>query len=165
MSALVRIRDLGVDFTSAVETVRAVSGVSFDIERGETMALVGESGSGKSVTALSILQLLPYPVASHPSGTIDVDGTDVIGASPRKLRQIRGNRISMIFQEPMTSLNPLHTIGRQVAEVLTLHRGLPKHGKRSSARRSCWSWWRSARPRGASRRSPTSSRVASASGS
>ena len=126
MSALVRIRDLAVDFTSAVETVRAVSGVSFDIERGETMALVGESGSGKSVTALSILQLLPYPVASHPSGSIEVDGTDVIGASARRLRQIRGNRISMIFQEPMTSLNPLHTIGRQVAEVLTLHRGLPK---------------------------------------
>ena len=124
MSALVRIRDLSVDFTSAGETVRAVSGVSFDIERGETMALVGESGSGKSVTALSILQLLPYPVASHPSGTIDVDGTEVIGASPRRLRQIRGNRVSMIFQEPMTSLNPLHTIGRQVAEVLTLHRGL-----------------------------------------
>ena len=106
--------------------MRAVSGVSFDIERGETVALVGESGSGKSVTALSILQLLPYPVASHPSGTIDVDGTEVIGASPRRLRQIRGNRISMIFQEPMTSLNPLHTIGRQVAEVLTLHRGMPK---------------------------------------
>ena len=126
MSTLVSIRDLSVDFTSAGETVRAVSGVSFDIERGETMALVGESGSGKSVTALSILQLLPYPVASHPSGTIDVDGTEVIGASPRRLRQIRGNRISMIFQEPMTSLNPLHTIGRQVAEVLTLHRGLPK---------------------------------------
>ena len=126
MSTLVRVRDLGVDFTSAGETVRAVSGVSFDIERGETMALVGESGSGKSVTALSILQLLPYPVASHPSGTIDVDGTEVIGASPRRLRQIRGNRVSMIFQEPMTSLNPLHTIGRQVAEVLTLHRGLPK---------------------------------------
>ena len=126
MSTLVRVRDLSVDFTSAGETVRAVSGVSFDIERGETMALVGESGSGKSVTALSILQLLPYPVASHPSGTIDVDGTEVIGASPRRLRQIRGNRISMIFQEPMTSLNPLHTIGRQVAEVLTLHRGLPK---------------------------------------
>ena len=126
MSALVRIRDLGVDFTSAGETVRAVTDVSFDIERGETMALVGESGSGKSVTALSILQLLPYPVASHPSGTIEVDGTNVISASPRALRQIRGNRISMIFQEPMTSLNPLHTIGRQVAEVLTLHRGLTK---------------------------------------
>ena len=113
--------------------MRAVSGVSFDIERGETVALVGESGSGKSVTALSILQLLPYPVASHPSGTIDVDGTEVVGASPRRLRQIRGNRVSMIFQEPMTSLNPLHTIGRQVAEVLTLHRG-PSQAPRTHPR-------------------------------
>ena len=134
MSALVRIRDLSVDFTSVGETVRAVSGVSFDVERGETMALVGESGSGKSVTALSILQLLPYPVASHPSGTVEVDGTDVIRASRRRLRQIRGDRVSMIFQEPMTSLNPLHTIGRQVAEVLTLHRGLPKRRALARAR-------------------------------
>ena len=126
MSTLVRVRDLSVDFTSAVETVRAVSGVSFDIERGETVALVGESGSGKSVSALSILQLLPYPVASHPGGSIEVDGTEMIGASARRLRQIRGDRVSMIFQEPMTSLNPLHSIGRQVAEVLTLHRGLPR---------------------------------------
>jgi len=126
MSALVRIRDLSVDFSGAGESVRAVSGVSFDIARGETMALVGESGSGKSVTALSILQLLPYPVASHPSGSIVVEGTEMIGASARRIRRIRGNRISMIFQEPMTSLNPLHTIGRQVAEVLTLHRGLPR---------------------------------------
>ena len=126
MSALVRIRDLSVDFSGAGESVRAVSGVSFDIARGETMALVGESGSGKSVTALSILQLLPYPVASHPSGSIEVDGTEMIGASARRIRRIRGNRISMIFQEPMTSLNPLHSIGRQVAEVLTLHRGLPR---------------------------------------
>ena len=163
MSALVRIRDLAVDFTSAVETVRAVSGVSFDIERGETMALVGESGSGKSVTALSILQLLPYPVASHPSGSIEVDGTDVIGASARRLRQIRGDRVSMIFQEPMTSLNPLHTIGRQVAEVLTLHRGLPKR-RRSSARRSCWSWSHLAKLPSASRPSLTSFPADSASG-
>ena len=162
MSALVRIRDLSVDFASAGEIVRAVSGVSFDIERGETMALVGESGSGKSVTALSILQLLPYPVASHPSGAIEVDGIDMIGASARTIRQVRGNRISMIFQEPMTSLNPLHTIGRQVAEVLTLHRACPG-AARSSARRSCWRWWRWARPPSASRPSPTSSRAGSAS--
>ena len=134
MSALVRIRDLSVDFSSAGARARAVSGVSFDIERSETLALVGESGSGKSVTALSILQLLPYPVASHPSGTIEVDGTDMIGASRRMLRQIRGNRVSMIFQEPMTSLNPLHTIGRQVAEVLTLHRGLSRRQALGRAR-------------------------------
>ena len=134
MSPLVRVRDLAVDFASGEETVRAVSGVSFDIGRGETVALVGESGSGKSVTALSILQLLPYPAASHPSGSIEVDGVDAVRASGRVLRRIRGNRVSMIFQEPMTSLNPLHTIGRQVAEALTLHRGLPRHRARARAR-------------------------------
>ena len=98
------------------------------------MALVGESGSGKSVTALSILQLLPYPAASHPSGSIEVDGVDTVKASGRVLRRLRGNRVSMIFQEPMTSLNPLHTIGRQVAEALTLHRGLSRHRARARAR-------------------------------
>ena len=134
MSPLVRVRDLAVDFASGEETVRAVSGVSFDVGRGETVALVGESGSGKSVTALSILQLLPYPAASHPSGSIEVDGVDTVRASGRVLRRIRGNRVSMIFQEPMTSLNPLHTIGRQVAEALTLHRGLPRHRARARAR-------------------------------
>ena len=134
MSPLVRVRDLAVDFASGEETVRAVSGVSFDIGRGETVALVGESGSGKSVTALSILQLLPYPAASHPSGSIEVDGVDTVRASGRVLRRIRGNRVSMIFQEPMTSLNPLHTIGRQVAEALTLHRGLPRYRARARAR-------------------------------
>ena len=134
MSALVRVRDLTVDFASGEEKVRAVSGVSFDIGRGETVALVGESGSGKSVTALSILQLLPYPVASHPSGAIEVDGVDTVRASGRVLRRLRGNRVSMIFQEPMTSLNPLHTIGRQVAEALTLHRGMPRRRARARAR-------------------------------
>ena len=134
MSALVRVRDLTVDFASGEERVRAVSGVSFDIGRGETVALVGESGSGKSVTALSILQLLPYPVASHPSGAIEVDGVDTVRASGRVLRRLRGNRVSMIFQEPMTSLNPLHTIGRQVAEALTLHRGMPRRRARARAR-------------------------------
>ena len=134
MSPLVRVRDLAVDFASGGETVRAVSGVSFDIGRGETVALVGESGSGKSVTALSILQLLPYPAASHPSGSIEVDGVDTVRASGRVLRRLRGNRVSMIFQEPMTSLNPLHTIGRQVAEALTLHRGLSRHRARARAR-------------------------------
>jgi microcin C transport system ATP-binding protein len=126
MTAIVRVRDLSVDFSSGKEKVHAVVGASFDIAKGETLALVGESGSGKSVTALSILQLLPYPVASHPGGSIEIDGTDVMSASRRALRQIRGNRVSMIFQEPMTSLNPLHSIGRQVSEALVLHRGLPK---------------------------------------
>ncbi|RCK54208.1 microcin ABC transporter ATP-binding protein [Thalassospira profundimaris] len=104
--------------------VDAVRGVSFHMQRGETLALVGESGSGKSVTAMSILQLLPYPRASHPTGSILFDGQEMVGADERTLRQIRGNRISMIFQEPMTSLNPLHHVEKQIGEVLLLHKGL-----------------------------------------
>jgi microcin C transport system ATP-binding protein len=123
---LLRVRGLDVDFTSGDGVTHAVKGASFDIERGKTLALVGESGSGKSVTALSILQLLPYPVASHPNGSILFDGEEMLGAPARRLREVRGNRISMIFQEPLTSLNPLHSIGRQVAEAIMLHRALPK---------------------------------------
>jgi microcin C transport system ATP-binding protein len=102
-----------------------VRGVSFDLEKGETLALVGESGSGKSVTALSILQLLHYPTASHGSGSsVKFDGQELVGASEPVLRDIRGNRIAMVFQEPMTSLNPLHTIEKQVTETLNIHKGM-----------------------------------------
>ncbi|HEY0836799.1 MAG TPA: ABC transporter ATP-binding protein [Azospirillum sp.] len=120
MTELLSVRDLSVSFGST----SAVRGVSFDIARGETLALVGESGSGKSVTALSILQLLPYPMARHPTGSIEFNGTTLMGADERTLRDVRGNRIAMIFQEPMTSLNPLHSIERQVNETLFLHKGL-----------------------------------------
>ena len=101
----------------------AVRNISFDIGRGETLALVGESGSGKSVTALSVLQLLPYPVATHPSGSIKVDGFETMDASNRAMRNIRGSKVTMIFQEPMTSLNPLHRIEKQIGEILFVHRG------------------------------------------
>ena len=123
-TALVAIDDLAVRFGSGPTAVEAVDGVSLTIRRGETVALVGESGSGKSATALSILQLLPYPAASHPRGSIRFQGTELLGADPRTLQDIRGDRIAMIFQEPMTSLNPLHTIERQVGETLKLHKGL-----------------------------------------
>ena len=103
---LLSIKDLAVSF-GATDAVRDVD---FDIHPGETLALVGESGSGKSVTALSILQLLPYPVARHPAGSIKYRGRELIGADQNTLRDVRGNQISMIFQEPMTSLNPLHNI-------------------------------------------------------
>ena len=123
-SPLVTIRDLSVSFRTGQRDTLAVDRISFDINERETTALVGESGSGKSVTALSILKLLPYPAASHPSGEIRYRGQSMLDASERTLREIRGNQISMIFQEPMTSLNPLHTIEQQVGEILTLHRGM-----------------------------------------
>ena len=127
---LLEVKDLSVNFGTGDKAVRAVRGVSFDIGRGETVALVGESGSGKSVTALSVLQLLAYPSASHPTGSIRFQGKELVGASTRELLAVRGNRISMIFQEPMTSLNPLHTIERQVNEVLILHKGLSREAAR-----------------------------------
>src|SRR5213595_1368688 len=124
--SLLEIRDLSVTFGGwrGAPPVEAVKRASFTLDRGETMALVGESGSGKSVTALSILQLLPYPLARHPSGSIRFRGEELVGAGERRLRRVRGNRIAMIFQEPMTSLNPLHTIEKQVNEVLFVHKGL-----------------------------------------
>jgi len=122
--ALIRVKNLSVDFQAGGKLVHAVKNVSFEVGQGETVALVGESGSGKTVTALSILQLLPYPAASHPSGVIEFQGENLMKLPPEALRRIRGNKISMIFQEPMTSLNPLHTIEDQVGEVLKIHRGL-----------------------------------------
>jgi microcin C transport system ATP-binding protein len=130
-TTLLEVRDLSVSFDTAGGEVRAVRGASFAIARGETVALVGESGSGKSVTALSIVQLLPYPTARHPSGSIRFRGDELVGARERFLRTVRGNRIAMIFQEPMTSLNPLHTIERQVNEVLLLHKRLGRRAAQS----------------------------------
>ncbi len=121
---LIEVRDLAVEFVTSAQAQRVVEGVSFDIRKGETLALVGESGSGKSVTAHSILRLLPYPLAQHPAGEIRYAGEDLLKASEKRMRGIRGDRIAMVFQEPMTSLNPLHTIGKQINEVLQIHKGL-----------------------------------------
>jgi microcin C transport system ATP-binding protein len=121
MSALLEVKDLSVAFQQGRRTTLAANHVSFSINKGETLALVGESGSGKSVSALSILKLLPYPAASHPSGSIMFKGKELLGADERRLREVRGNDITMIFQEPMTSLNPLHTVERQIGEILELH--------------------------------------------
>jgi len=130
VSALLRVEDLSVRFEVGDRRVDAVKGVSFEIESGETVALVGESGSGKSVTALSILQLLPYPAASHPGGRIHLGDTSLLGAPRSVLESVRGGRISMIFQEPMTSLNPLHRVERQIGETLVLHEGMDPAGAR-----------------------------------
>jgi len=123
-SPLLSVRDLSVAFAQGGKVQTAVDRISFDIVKGETVALVGESGSGKSVSALSVLKLLPYPAASHPSGQIMFDGSDLLTRSENELRRVRGNKITMIFQEPMTSLNPLHTISQQIVEILKLHRGM-----------------------------------------
>ncbi len=120
--ALLRVDNLTVQFPGEERTVTAVDGVSFEIGRGETLALVGESGSGKSVTALSTVGLLPD--SAFVNGSVDYHGTQMTGADPRELMHVRGNDISFIFQEPMTSLNPLHTIERQIGESLALHQGV-----------------------------------------
>ena len=126
---LLDIRDLSVAFGRR----EVVDQVSFSIEKGETLALVGESGSGKSVTALSILKLLPYPLANHPSGSIKFKGEELLSGSDAALRRMRGNRISMIFQEPTLSLNPLHRIDRQIVEVQRLHKNMSVDAARKRA--------------------------------
>ncbi|HRK25316.1 MAG TPA: ABC transporter ATP-binding protein [Beijerinckiaceae bacterium] len=128
---LVSVRDLSVAFRQGGKETIAVDHVSFDIRRGETLALVGESGSGKSVSALSIVRLLAYPAASHPSGEILLAGEDMLKVDEARLRQIRGNVVTMIFQEPMTSLNPLHTVERQISEILSIHQGLSGEAARA----------------------------------
>lgn len=125
---LLSIENLSVSFGHGPKEIKAVKNISFSINKGETVALVGESGSGKSVTALSILQLLPYPNAHHPSGSVVFDGKQLMGGNAES---IRGNRIGMIFQEPMTSLNPLHTIEKQVGEVLLVHKKMSEEQARA----------------------------------
>jgi microcin C transport system ATP-binding protein len=132
VSPLLEVRDLAVSFTvDGGGEAAAVRGVGFSLDRGQTLALVGESGSGKSVTALSIMQLLPYPRARHPSGSIRFQERELLGAPEAEMQRVRGDRIAMIFQEPMTSLNPLHTIEKQVNESLRVHRGLSRAAARS----------------------------------
>jgi len=128
---LLSVRDLSTRFLLPSGPVDAVKRVSFEIAKGDTLALVGESGSGKSVTALSIVQLLPYPLAQHPGGSIRFKGQELIGASKALLQDVRGDEISMIFQEPMTSLNPLHTVEKQINEMLILHKGLGRDAARA----------------------------------
>ena len=129
---LLSVRDLSVAFRQGGRETLAVDRVSFDLAKGETLAIVGESGSGKSVTALSVLKLLNYPSAYHPSGEVLFNGQDLIAADEDAMRKVRGNDITMVFQEPMTSLNPLHTIQRQIGEILELHKGL--RGDKARAR-------------------------------
>ena len=129
---LLRVRDLSVAFLKgsfgkadqADQSITVVDRISFDIASGETLALVGESGSGKSMTAHAIMKLLPYPVAFHPGGSVEFEGEEILHNSPKQMQKLRGRRIGMIFQEPMTALNPLHSVGKQISEILSLHSGL-----------------------------------------
>jgi microcin C transport system ATP-binding protein len=130
MAPLIEVKNLSVRFPGTAPGVLAVRNVSFDIQKGETVALVGESGSGKTVSALSILRLLP-PGTQHPTGEIFLEGKDLLHAPEPEIRHVRGNRISIIFQEPMTSLNPLHTVETQVSEVLKVHRGMSNGAARN----------------------------------
>src|SRR2546421_9234006 len=128
---LLSVRDLSIAFRQGQRETLAVDRISFSIKRGETVALVGESGSGKSTTALSVLKLLPYPAAHHPSGSIRFKGQELLGLPEARIRRVRGNDITIIFQEPMTSLNPLHTIEKQIGEILLLHQGLAGQAARA----------------------------------
>ena len=127
---LLTVEDLSIAFHQGGHSTLAVDRISFDIKKGETLALVGESGSGKSTTALSVLKLLPYPACSHPSGRITFKGKELLGLAEHDIRHVRGNDITIIFQEPMTSLNPLHTIERQIGEILRHPPG--RHGRRGA---------------------------------
>jgi microcin C transport system ATP-binding protein len=124
VTSLLSVRDLSVAFGRGERKMLAVDRVSFDIDKGETVALVGESGSGKSVTALSIMRLLPYPAAWHPGGAVMFKDRDLLALGENEIRRVRGDDITIVFQEPMTSLNPLHTIEKQINEILSLHSGL-----------------------------------------
>ncbi len=129
--SLLEVKELSVAFTQGGRTTLAMDRVSFTLDKGETLALVGESGSGKSVTAQSILKLLPYPAASHPSGKILFNGENLLDSDEADLRRVRGRDITMIFQEPMTSLNPLHSVEKQIGEILDLHQNLKSEKART----------------------------------
>jgi ABC-type dipeptide/oligopeptide/nickel transport system ATPase component len=130
---LLDISDLHTEFRTGAGIVRAVDSVSYSVDAGETVAVVGESGSGKSVTALSVLRLIPDPPGRITAGTVSFAGRDLLSLSEPDMREIRGGEIGMVFQEPMTSLNPVLTIGRQITETLEQHRGLDR---RAAAKRA-----------------------------
>lgn len=139
MNKLLEVRDLEVSFSTYVGEVKAVRGVSLELDKGETLAIVGESGSGKSVTSKSLMRLLPSPMARIKNGEILFEGRDVAKLSEKEMQDIRGAEISMIFQDPMTSLNPTMTVGKQIDEVILKHQKVSK-AEAAKGRSSCWRW-------------------------
>ena len=136
LPALLEVKDLHTEFRTGAGLVRAVDGISYTVEPGETVAIVGESGSGKSVSALSVLRLIPDPPGRITGGEIRFGGRDILQLSDAEMREVRGGEIGMVFQEPMTSLNPVLTIGRQITETLEQHRGMdPAASHRRAFRR------------------------------
>ena len=134
---LLEVKDLQTIFSTSDGVVNAVNGISYSLKSGEALGIVGESGCGKSVGALSIMGLIPNPPGQVVDGEILFDGTDLLSLSAEKMRQVRGQQISMIFQDPMTSLNPVLTIGQQIGEALRLHKGLDKKGASPNTKASC----------------------------
>ena len=132
---LLEVRDLHVEYSSSLETVRAVNGVSFSLEKGKTLGLVGETGAGKTSIARAILRILPDPPAKVPGGEIFFEGQDLRHISEARMRKIRGAKISMIFQDPMTALNPVLTVGRQISEAVRQHKGLSKSQAEAEGRK------------------------------
>jgi len=130
MGVLLQVRDLRTYFYTQDGVVKAVDGVSFDLDEGETLGIVGESGCGKSVTVLSIMRLIPQPPGKIVSGQVLFDGEDLLQVDDEEIRRVRGHKIAMIFQDPMTSLNPVLTIGRQISEALELHLKMSKDAAR-----------------------------------
>ena len=137
--SLLEVKDLKTYFYTDSGVAKAVDGVTFSLDKGKTLGIVGESGCGKSVTSLSIMRLVDPATGRNEGGSIVFDGQDLLTLPEKEMRKLRGNRISMIFQEPMTSLNPVFTIGDQISESLKLHKGLDKKAARDGPL-SCWSW-------------------------
>ena len=160
---MLEVAGLQTFFFTRAGILKAVDGVSFSLKRGETLALVGESGCGKSMTALSIMRLVPDPPGRIVGGSVTLDGRDLLQLDEDAMRDVRGNEISMIFQEPMTSLNPVLTIGEQIGEAIRLHQDLPNPRSRTRRWRCC-AWCGSRSRRSAQRNIRTSSRAACASG-
>ena len=140
MSRLLEIDGLQTHFFTSAGVVKAVDGISYDVDQGETIAIVGESGCGKSVSALSILRLVADPPGRIVGGSIRFEGRDLLKLSDEEIRKVRGKDIAMVFQEPMTSLNPVLTIGRQLTETLEQHLAMSREQARAR-RSSSWAWW------------------------